>query len=213
VWGVSSLVGKDASIKGFADLKGKRVAIPFPGSPLDFQTRALLAFEKIDPDRDVTFVYGPVAQGLQRLQAGQVDAVAIPEPQATAVVKQQGLARLAVYAQAWSRVTGGDPMSPQVSLFSTSAWVDGHRGLVADVLAAWDTAARAVSAAPADTAAAFAGALAVDAAVLEEAVRNTLLAVPAPAENRARVLAYYQAVARYLPAGPRPLDERFFFLP
>ena len=59
----------------------------------------------------------------------------------------------------------------------------------------------------------FAAALTVDPGILEEAARNTLLAVPSPAENRTRVLAYYQVVSKYFPAGPRPLDERFFFVP
>ncbi len=70
--GVSSLVGKDPSIRGFADLKGKRIALPFPGSPLDFQSRALLVFEKLDPDKDVMISFGPFAQSVQRLMAGQL---------------------------------------------------------------------------------------------------------------------------------------------
>ena len=60
VWAISSLVGKDPAIRGFADLKGKRLAVPFPGAPLDFQSRALLSFEKIDPDKDVRISYRPV---------------------------------------------------------------------------------------------------------------------------------------------------------
>jgi NitT/TauT family transport system substrate-binding protein len=213
VWGVSSLVGKDPSIKGFADLKGKRIAVPFPGSPLDFQSRALLAFDKIDPDREVTINYGPFAQSVQRLIAGQLDAVALPEPLATAMVKQKGLLRLVDYSQAWARLTGGDRMSPQVSLFATEGFIEDHRALIASVVEAWDAATRAVNAAPADAAAQFAAALSVDQGILEEAVRNTLLAVPPAAENRSRVMAYYQAVARWLSAGPRPLDERFFLVP
>jgi NitT/TauT family transport system substrate-binding protein len=213
VWGISSLVGRDAAIAGFADLKGRRIAMPFPGSPLDFQSRALLAFEKLDPDRDVAFSYGPFAQSLQRLQAGQVDAVALPEPLATSVVRQNGLKRLVDYSRAWARLTGGDPRSPQVSLFASDRYAADHRSLMASVVAAWDAATRAVNADPAAAAAQFASALAVDAATLEEATRNTLLAVPSPAENRTRVMAYYALVARYLPAGNRPLDSRFFFVP
>jgi ABC-type nitrate/sulfonate/bicarbonate transport system substrate-binding protein len=213
VWGISSLVGKDASITGFTDLKGKRIAMPFPGSPLDFQSRALLAFDKLDPDKDVTFSYGPFPQSLQRLQAGQVDAVALPEPLATSVVRQNGLKRLVDYSKAWARLTGGDPQSPQVSLFTSEQYAADHRSLMAAVVAAWDAATRAVNADPAAAAAQFSAALAVDAGILEEATRNTLLAVPSPAENKTRVLAYYALVARYLPAGNRPLDGRFFFIP
>jgi ABC-type nitrate/sulfonate/bicarbonate transport system substrate-binding protein len=213
VWGVSSLIGKDPAIKGFADLKGKRIAMPFPGSPLDFQSRALLSFEKIDPDKDVTISYGPFPQSVQRLLAGQLDAAALPEPLATTVVKKNGLLRLVDYSQAWARFTGGDRQSPQVSLFATEGWARNNGSVIASIVARWGAASLAVAADPVKAAAQFSTALATDPAILEEAIRNTLLAVPSPAENRTRVLAYYQAVSKYLPAGPRPLDERFFVVP
>jgi ABC-type nitrate/sulfonate/bicarbonate transport system substrate-binding protein len=213
IWGISSLVGKDPSIKGFADLKGKRLAMPFPGAPLDFQSRALLSFEKIDPDKDVTISFGPFAQSVQRLLAGQLDAAALPEPLATTVVKKNGLLRLVEYSQAWARFTGGDRQSPQVSLFATEGYARGHAALIATLVTSWDAASRRVTAAPDQAAAQFAAALQVEAGILEEATRNTLLAVPSPTENRTRVLAYYKAVSKYFPAGPRPLDERFFFVP
>jgi ABC-type nitrate/sulfonate/bicarbonate transport system substrate-binding protein len=213
VWGISSLVGRDAAIKGFADLRGKRIAMPFPGSPLDFQSRALLSFEKMDPDKDVIISYGPFAQSVQKLLSGQLDAAALPEPLATTVVRTNGLARLVEYSQAWARFTGGDRLSPQASLFSAEGYAKDHAAAIAALVSAWDAASRKVTAAPADAARAFAAALNVDAGILEEATRNTLLAVPSPAENRTRVMAYYQVVSRYLPAGLRPLDERFFFVP
>lgn len=213
VWGLSSLVGRDPSIKGFADLKGKRIALPFPGSPLDFQSRTLLSFEKINPDKDVTISFGPFVQSVQRLLAGQLDAAAMPEPLATTVVRKNGLLRLVQYSQAWARFTGGDGQSPQVSLFATEGYARDHAALISSVVSAWDAASRRVTAAPAQAAAQFAAALVVDPGILEEAARNTLLAVPSPAENKARVRAYYQIVSRYFPAGPRPLDERFFFVP
>jgi ABC-type nitrate/sulfonate/bicarbonate transport system substrate-binding protein len=213
VWAISSLVGRDPAIRGFADLKGKRLAVPFPGAPLDFQSRALLSFEKIDPDKDVRISYGPFAQSVQRLLAGQLDAAALPEPLATLVVKKNGLLRLVQYSQAWARFTGGDPRSPQVSLFATEGWVQEHGALVARLIAAWDAASRAVTAAPGAAAAAFASALTTEPAILEEATRNTILSVPSQAENRTLVLAYYQAVSKYFPAGPRPLEDRFFAAP
>jgi NitT/TauT family transport system substrate-binding protein len=213
VWALASLVGRDPAIKGFGDLKGKRLAMPFPGSPLDFQSRALLSFEKVDPDRDVTISYGPFVQSLQRLLAGQLDAAALPEPLATLAVKKNGLRRLVEYSQAWARFTGGDGQSPQVSLFATEGWARDHAAVVAALVAAWDAASRRVTAAPGPAAAAFAAVLNVEPSILEEAARNTILAVPSPSENKTRVLAYYEIVSKYFPAEPRPLDERFFFAP
>lgn len=213
VWAISSLVGRDPSIRGFADLKGKQIAMPFPGSPLDFQSRALLAFEKIDPDKDVRISFGPFAQSVQRLLAGRLDAAALPEPLATLVVRKNGLLRLVEYSHAWARLTGGDGQSPQVSLFATEGWAREHTDLITAVLSAWASASATVTAAPGPIAAAFASALNAEPAILEEATRNTILTVPSAAENKARVLAYYQAVSKYFPAEPRPLDDRFFFVP
>ncbi len=213
VWGISSLVGRDPSLSGFADLRGKRIALPFPGSPLDFQSRALLAFDGIDPDREVTLSFGPFAQSLQRLAAGQVDAVALPEPLATTAVRQAGMRRIVDYAKAWARLTGGDPLSPQVSLFVTEPYAAGHASLIASLVSRWREATSAVNADPDAASGQFAAALSVDEAILSEATRNTLLVVPTAAENRDRVLAYYGMVSRYLPAGPRPLDVGFFLVP
>jgi len=213
VWGISSLVGRDPSLKGFADLRGRRLALPFPGSPLDFQSRALLSRESIDPDKDLTISYGPFAQSVQRLLMGQLDAAALPEPLATLVVKKNGLLRLAEYAPAWGRFSGGDPRSPQVSLFATETFARDHARLLSTLVGAWDAASRKVAADPAAAARQFSDLLAAEPAILEEATRHTLLEVPPAAENRTRVLAYYTAVARFLPAGPRPLDDRFFFTP
>jgi ABC-type nitrate/sulfonate/bicarbonate transport system substrate-binding protein len=187
--------------------------MPFPGSPLDFQSRALLSFEKIDPDKDVAISYGPFAQSVQRLLAGQLDAAALPEPLATAMVRKNGLLRLVEYSQAWARFTGGDSLSPQVSLFAAEAWARTNGALISTIVSEWDAASRRVTEDPAKAAAQFAAALVTEPAILEEATRKTLLMVPPQAENKARVLAYYQTVSRYLPAGPRPLDARFFVVP
>jgi ABC-type nitrate/sulfonate/bicarbonate transport system substrate-binding protein len=213
VWGVSSLVGRDAALGSFALLKGKRLALPFPGSPLDFQSRALLAFDKIDPDRDLTISYGPFPQSVQRLLAGRLDAVALPEPLATEVVKRNGLARLIQYSRAWARLTGGDGASPQVSLFSTEGFARDHGQTLGAIVSAWAEASRSVTANPTDAASRFAASLNTDPSILEEATRNTLLSVPSIEENRTRVLAYYRIVAKYFPAAARPLDEQFFLAP
>jgi ABC-type nitrate/sulfonate/bicarbonate transport system substrate-binding protein len=213
VWGVSFLVGKDESIRSFADLRGKTIALPFPGSPLDFQTRAILAREKIDPDRDLGIRYGPFAQSVQKLLGGQLDAAALPEPLATTVIRKNGLTRLVGYADAWARVSGGDGQSPQVSLFSTEAFANKHRELIVALVEAWRAASRKVANDTGQSSARFASALSTDPDILEEATRNTLLSVPPIAENRMRVLTYYKEVAKYLSGGERQLDARFFFLP
>jgi ABC-type nitrate/sulfonate/bicarbonate transport system substrate-binding protein len=213
VWGVSSLVGRDAAIAAVADLRGKRIALPFPGSPLDFQTRYLLARAGLDPDRDVQISYGAFTQSLPRLLAGQLDAAALPEPQATTAVRTRGLARLFRYADAWAAATGKGPASPQVSLFAMADWAAAHPRTVAALTSAWRRASATVAADPAAAAARFATALGVEPALLAEALGNTIFEVPTPAQNAARVKAYHQEVLAYLAGDRRPLDDGFFFVP
>ena len=213
VWGMSSLVGRDASIATAADLKGKRIALPFPGAPLDFQTRYLLAKAGLDPDRDVQISYGAFTQSLPRLLAGQLDAAALPEPQATTAVRDKGLVRLFRYPEAWAGASGKGRASPQVSLFAMSAWADAHRHTIAALVAAWRRASARVAADPAGMAATYAAALSVDAALLAEALGNTLYEVPTFAQDAARVRSYYQEVLAFLPGEHVPLDDGFFFAP
>ncbi|MCX7029597.1 MAG: ABC transporter substrate-binding protein [Spirochaetes bacterium] len=213
VWGVSSLVGRDASIARVADLKGRRIALPFPGSPLDFQMRYLLERAGLDPDRDLEISYGAFTQSLPRLLAGQLDAVAMPEPQATTAVREKGLARLFRFADAWAAANGGEPRSPQVSLFAVAEWADSHARTLASLVTAWRQASTKTAAKPADTAARYAGSLSVDAALLGEALGNTILWVPGFSDHKARVLAYYREVVKYLPGERKPLDDAFFFAP
>jgi len=213
VWGVSSLVGTDAAITGVAALRGKRIALPFPGSPLDFQTRYLIERAGLDPDRDVQISYGAFTQSLPRLLAGQLDAAALPEPQATAAVRGKGLVRLFRFADAWAAASGGDAKSPQVSLFAMTDWASAHARTLTSLVTEWRKASDRAAANPAEAAARYAAALSVESPLLAEALGNTLLAVPGFADHKARVLAYYREVLKYLPGEKVPLEDAFFFNP
>jgi len=213
VWALSSLVGRDPSIRSFADLRGRKLALPFPGAPLDFQTRAILSHENMDADRDLTISYGPFAQSVSRLLAGQIDAAALPEPVATMAVRKNGLVRLLDYADAWAQAAGGDGKSPQVSLFATEHFAESHRALVSTVVSAWREASRQAAAHPSEVAARFAAALDLEPGILAEAARRTAFEVPDYRENRSRVESYYRAVSPFIPGGAPALDGRFFFAP
>jgi NitT/TauT family transport system substrate-binding protein len=105
VWGVSYLMGKDRSIREFSDLRGKTVAIPFPGSPLDFQTRFILSKSGLDPDRDVIITYSPFSQTIPKLLMGKLDVAPLPEPLATNVEEGKNLYRLIDYKIAWANAS------------------------------------------------------------------------------------------------------------
>jgi len=213
IWGISSLIGADQGIRSFADLRGKRLALPFPGSPLDFQTRAILAREGINPDKDLQISYGAFTQSVPRILAGQLDAAAIPEPLATVAVRTNGLARLVEYADAWEKWSGGERESPQVSLFATESFARAHKELLASLVEAWRAASARIAEKPGDFTPQFSAALSTATPILEEAVRHTIFAVVALGQNKERVLKYYRDVSKYFPGSARPLDEGFFFIP
>jgi NitT/TauT family transport system substrate-binding protein len=217
VWGVSSLVGAagSAPLKTLSDLAGKRVALPFPGSPLDFQTRCILARQGVNPDRDLKLSYLAFGQSVPLLLKGQLDAAPLPEPLATDLTETRGLVRLLDYRQAWAAVAGGDPRSPQVSLFVTRAYADKNAALLRRLAGHWARATEEVAADPAGAARAYAAALNLDPALLAKAIGYTLLWVPGAEENRRRVVEYYEAVREYLPdgGGVRRGLEADFFLP
>jgi len=215
IWAVSSLVGAPGSapLSSLAELAGRRLALPFPGAPLDFQTRCLLARRGLDPDRDLRIVYLAFGQSVPLLLQGKLDAAALPEPLASDLVLSRGLTRLLEYGQAWAEVFGGDPRSPQVSLFATRAFLAKNAGLVGRLVQAWARASTEVAGDPRGAARAHAAALELAPEVVAVAAAQTLFWVPSAEENLRRVTEYYEAVKGYLPGDRPPLDRAFFFAP
>lgn len=219
VWGISFLIGsKDCPpIKSVADLAGKRIALPFPGSPLDFQTRFLLQDRGLDPDRDLDIIYSPPPQAAALLLKGQIDAAPIPEPLASQLVIDRDLQRFLDYKQAWASAHGGDPKSPQVSLFTTRRFASGNAELLQELLVRWRAATQQIVKDPAGSARKFASFLGFSESVVARSIPNTLFCVPSPEENGNRVKAYYEAVRGFLPAKRfssaerNELEEDFFF--
>ncbi len=190
VWGTSSIVGSLSEYKGLRDLVNKRVALPFPGAPLDLQMRYIFEKNGIDPDREIQIVYAPFPQAAGQILAGQVDAAPLPEPLATTLVENQGLYRYERVQDAWAKVNGGDPLSPQVSLYTTALTYQAIAGIIPRLVAEWSEMSEYVTAFPVKAADAHADRLGYQKSIVAEALGNTILMVPDREENRSRVLAY-----------------------
>jgi ABC-type nitrate/sulfonate/bicarbonate transport system substrate-binding protein len=144
---------------------------------------------------------------------GQIDVAPLPEPLATNMVKNKGLARLISYKEAWARVSGGDPLSPQVSLFSTRTFSHQHQELLKTFIDHWRTATQQVQETPEEIAQQFSESLSMPASVIEPAIRNTLFLVPSILENQERVVSYYNIVKEFSKESSPSLSENFFFNP
>jgi NitT/TauT family transport system substrate-binding protein len=214
VWGVSYLIGARHSgrIDSFGDLKGRRIALPFPGAPLDFQTRYLLSRAGLDPDRDLEILYVPFGQSVPLLLSGRIDAAPLPEPLATSLVVSQGLPRLLDYQQAWAGVTG-DPRSPQVSLFVTRDTARQRGDLLRRLTDEWRASSKVVTDTPGNVASAYAALLGMTPEIVARSIPYTLFYVPGFEENRRRVESYYELLRGFLPGERPPLGAGFFFGP
>ncbi len=213
VWAISSLIGASgaAPLASPRELAGKRLALPFPGSPLDFQTRCILARQGLDPDRDLRIVYLAFGQSVPLLLQGKLDAAALPEPLATDLVMNRGLTRLLEYGKAWAEVSGGDPRSPQVSLFAARPYLSKNSAVVGRLVEAWSRASEEVARDPQAAGRAHAGALGLAPEVVARAAAQTLFWVPSTEENFRRVTEYYEAVKDFLPGPRAALGRDFFF--
>jgi NitT/TauT family transport system substrate-binding protein len=204
VWGVSSIVGPDIGYTGIGDLKNKTVALPFPGAPLDVQMRYIFKQNGIDPGKDLRIVYTPFPQAAGQMLSGQVDAAPLPEPLATTLVEGKGLTRYARVQDAWAEVQDGDPLSPQVALFSTAGAVAGLYDILPRLVAQWAEASSYVSSFPGSAAEAHADRLGYQPRIVRTAIGNTIYTITSGEENKARVQEYlsllYEGEEKKLPA-------------
>ncbi len=118
VWNILYLVSADSSIKSVADLKGKRVVVPYQGAVPDAIFQVVLKRQKIDPAKDIDVFYAadPV-QASQLLLAGQEKYALLSEPSATSVIaKAQSSGKTLVRAldmQAeWRKAAGASASTP-----------------------------------------------------------------------------------------------------
>jgi NitT/TauT family transport system substrate-binding protein len=90
---VLAMAKKHAAIKDPAEFRGKglRFAIARRGSDSDMMMRAVLAWKKLDPERDVTLIQiASYANHLTAIEKGEVDGAMILQPFA-AIGERQGL--------------------------------------------------------------------------------------------------------------------------
>src|SRR5687767_3191380 len=114
---------KHAAIKDVADFKGKnlKIAIARRGSDSDMMMRSVLAWKKLDPERDVSLVQiASYANHLTAVERGDVDGAMILEPFATIGERKGILSPLISFAD------GGGPVElrerPWTSLYVTEAF-------------------------------------------------------------------------------------------
>lgn len=106
VWGTLYLVGSEAGVDSWEDLKGKRIYVMARGMTPDVMFRYLLTKNGIDPDKDVNLDYSfpthiDLANGVA---AGQAPLAVISEPLASLVIKRnKDIRRILDLEEEWNR--------------------------------------------------------------------------------------------------------------
>lgn len=204
VWGVSSLVALDPKLKTLADFAGKTILVPFAKSPLELQLLAILKAN--GQEGKVKIDYAPITQQVPLLLQKKADGICVPEPLVSKLVTQNGAFEVASFAKLWAPLNGGNPQSPQVSLFAKADQVAKLKPVLDALLPALEAATLAVQKDPAAAAKKYAAAFGLTPELLARGLANTLLALPPAAQERQLVSKYFELLGE-----TRRLSDSFFY--
>jgi len=197
VWGASAIMAR-SGITEIEDLAGTTVYAPFEGSPIDLTLRRILDAEGVS--EQVEIAYAPFPQAVALLLQGDADAAVLVEPLASRLEGEGRAIRVANLHDAWAPVTGGEPRSPQVSVFARSDWSREETAGVRRFAARLGGYVQAVQNDPAGYAERYAPVLGFSAAIVERAIRNTWFEVPDDETNREIITGYTRELSLPPPA-------------
>lgn len=202
--GLLYVISTDAAVTRIADLKSRRITVPFPNDTPELVFDAVLAHQGLGPaDVEVDRAGTPI-EAIQMLLAGRIDIALVPEPAATAAMVKAAASGKTVYRaidmqREWGKVTGLGPSMPQAGLAFSQSFLAEHADRAAPLLAALEKATAAVIANPAEAASHAASALELPWPVIEKAIpHSNLVATPAKAARPA-IDALLSAIAKVNP--------------
>ncbi|MBN2736253.1 MAG: ABC transporter substrate-binding protein [Spirochaetales bacterium] len=210
VWGMSFLMGKEV-ISNWGQLKNKKIVLPFLGSPLDYQTKALMAQAGINIEGDVEITYGPFAATIALLVSGKADFAPLPEPLVSRLELQGKLKRIFSYESSWGELTGSDGASPQVSLFVTKDFLSEDKIAVRSLLDKWQAANAHLLQNPEVFAAKYAHSLEFSEEEIINSIKNCHFEVVSPEENKKLSLKYMAELKKFIPDFHETLKDEFFY--
>ncbi|MFV0515042.1 MAG: ABC transporter substrate-binding protein [Jhaorihella sp.] len=138
--GLLYVISDKDDIGKVADLKGRKIAVPFRGDTPEIIFGQLLAHAGLDASGDLEITYtGSPIEAMQLLLSGRVDAALSAEPASSGAIvmgKTMGknIHRAIDIQAAWGAMTGAAPVVPQAGLALTGAFVENHGDAVPQLL-------------------------------------------------------------------------------
>ena len=215
--GLLYVLSEDATIQGFPDLNGRKVAVPFRGDTPEILFTQLLRHHGVsDNDVDVMYVATPI-EAVQLLLAGRVDVAMVVEPASSAAImrgKQAGkqIKRVIDITRAWGDMTGGPTVIPMAGLAVTKAIYEDQPDLLAPLQAALQQAVAEVNADPARAAGNASEGLGLPAPVIAASIPNARLVVKSAKEMRGPIEAMFRAMTGndFKRLGGKLPDDQFY---
>lgn len=206
VWGIIWLVSRDPAVQGFADLKGKELALPFQRDLPAILVDELLLSHGLQAGRDLTL--RPVRDGQDAqalLLAGRADHALLVEPAVSLLLwrnqQQKGapLFRVQSLESAWKQSFPAQPELPQAGLMASARMAD-RRELARAVVDAYGESARWCSAQARECAELVHRHLPhLPVAAIEQSIRVTRLESRTASEAREPLEALYRLIAERHP--------------
>lgn len=134
---VLAVAKKHADVKDVGQFRGRnfKIAIARRGSDSDMMMRAVLAWKKLDPERDVTLVQIPsYANHLLALERGDADASMMVQPFAELGIRQGTIVSLLDFAAGQGPAELRD--RPWASLYVTDEFYNGKREVARGIVRA-----------------------------------------------------------------------------
>lgn len=120
----------DFAVEHFRDLRGRRLLLPFAGSPIEEVTRFFMSREGLQPQRDIPVGYAGFPSAVRMLQEGRIHAAVLPEPFVAMALENPALRVTLSYQALWQRHTGRTDGYPQVGTFVKAPWAATHAELL-----------------------------------------------------------------------------------
>lgn len=212
-WGIDYLLTNNFKAENWQDLKGKELALPLQGGPLDFLARYLAAENGVNPEEDLNLVYRALPGAAQLFIAGEIDAIILPEPLVTVSLNKSEQAELSLDIQKeWAKIHG-DERIPFVALFASANFIEKYPQFTKVVDAYYKQGIEWVNNNPAEAAALASKNFGMPAPLLEKSYSRVNLNIYAAEQSRSLTELYFGEILKIYPEllGGKMPDEEFYY--
>jgi len=211
-WAIDYLLTNGFEAENWSDLKGKSLALPLQGGPLDFLARYLMQKNKVNPE-DVNLVYRALPGAAQYFMAGNVDSILLPEPLVTVTLARSDNAVLSMDIQnEWAEIHG-DQRIPFVGLFANGEFADNYPQFTKIFKGLYSQGVDWVNQNPDQAAELAAENFNMPAPLLKKSMQRVNLNIYSDQESREVLELYFSEILDIYPEmlGGNMIDEEFYF--